>query len=65
MYRAMETYKAVGFEGPFMMDHTPQLIQKQAGWAGLRCGLHKGADTIGVSVNASIRMGYRRAFYDD
>ena len=34
MHRAMETYKAVGFEGPFMMDHTPQLIQKQAGWAG-------------------------------
>jgi mannonate dehydratase len=23
MFRAMQTYKAVGFNGPFMMDHTP------------------------------------------
>lgn len=25
MYQAMQTYKEVGFEGPFMMDHTPQI----------------------------------------
>ena len=25
MLRAMQTYKEVGFEGPFMMDHTPQI----------------------------------------
>ena len=23
MFKAMETYKEIGFEGPFMMDHTP------------------------------------------
>lgn len=25
MFRAMSIYKEVGFEGPFMMDHTPQI----------------------------------------
>jgi mannonate dehydratase len=25
MYQAMRTYKEVGFEGPFMMDHTPNI----------------------------------------
>ena len=25
MFAAMQTYREVGFEGPFMMDHTPQL----------------------------------------
>ena len=25
MYRAMQTYKEVGFKGPFMMDHTPSI----------------------------------------
>jgi mannonate dehydratase len=25
MYQAMQTYKEVGFEGPFMMDHTPEI----------------------------------------
>jgi mannonate dehydratase len=25
MYRAMATYKEVGFQGPFMLDHTPVL----------------------------------------
>lgn len=34
MYRAMQTYKEVGFNGPFMMDHTPHFPQKGAGWAG-------------------------------
>jgi mannonate dehydratase len=34
MYRAMAVYRDVGFNGPFMMDHTPRLIQMQSGWAG-------------------------------
>ena len=34
MYRALETYRDAGFEGPFMMDHTPHLPQPSAGWAG-------------------------------
>ena len=25
MFRAMQTYKEVGFDGPFMMDHTPSI----------------------------------------
>jgi len=34
MYRAMTIYRDAGFNGPFMMDHTPHLTQTQAGWAG-------------------------------
>jgi len=34
MRAAMETYKAVGFEGPFMMDHTPRFPQEKAEWVG-------------------------------
>ncbi len=34
MYRAMQIYRDAGFNGPFMMDHTPRLPQTQAGWAG-------------------------------
>ncbi|MCZ6678838.1 MAG: mannonate dehydratase, partial [Candidatus Poribacteria bacterium] len=34
MRRAMEIYRDNGFNGPFMMDHTPSFPQKQAGWAG-------------------------------
>lgn len=34
MYRAMTIYRDVGFNGPFMMDHTPHLAQTKAGWAG-------------------------------
>lgn len=34
MYRAMQLYRDAGFNGPFMMDHTPQLPQTQVGWAG-------------------------------
>jgi mannonate dehydratase len=34
MFRAMQTYKEVRFEGPFMMDHTPTFPQEKAGWAG-------------------------------
>lgn len=29
MFQAMQTYKEVGFEGPFMMDHTPQIPDDQ------------------------------------
>lgn len=34
MVRAMGTYRDVGFEGPFMMDHTPRFPGKQGDWAG-------------------------------
>ena len=35
MYEAMKTYKEVGFEGPFMMDHTPRFPNADATfWAG-------------------------------
>jgi mannonate dehydratase len=34
MLQAMRTYKEIGFEGPFMMDHTPQFPQEKEGWAG-------------------------------
>ena len=34
MVRALETYRDVGFDGPFMMDHTPRLAQESAGRAG-------------------------------
>jgi mannonate dehydratase len=34
MRKAMETYKAAGFNGPFMMDHTPKFPQAKAKWVG-------------------------------
>ncbi len=34
MYQTMQTYREVGFEGPFMMDHTPGFPQENAQWAG-------------------------------
>ena len=34
MYQAMQTYREIGFEGPFMMDHTPSFPQENAQWAG-------------------------------
>ena len=34
MLKAMQTYKEVGFEGPFMMDHTPGIRGDRNGWAG-------------------------------
>lgn len=34
MRKAMETYKDVGFNGPFMMDHTPRFPQAKAEWVG-------------------------------
>lgn len=32
MVRMMAVYRDVGFEGPFMMDHTPELPQAEVGW---------------------------------
>jgi mannonate dehydratase len=32
MVRMMETYRDVGFHGPFMMDHTPEFAQPEIGW---------------------------------
>jgi len=34
MRRAMETYRDVGFRGPFMMDHTPGIPHPSGHWAG-------------------------------
>ena len=34
MFQAMQTYKEVGFEGPFMMDHTPGIPGDQQSRAG-------------------------------
>jgi mannonate dehydratase len=34
MMQAMQTYKDAGFNGPFMMDHTPHLPQEPTGRAG-------------------------------
>ncbi len=34
MRRAMEIYRDAGFNGPFMMDHTPGFPQTESGWAG-------------------------------
>ena len=34
MFRSMQTYREVGFQGPFMMDHTPHLPHEKAHWAG-------------------------------
>ena len=34
MYRAMTVYRDAGFNGPFMMDHTPGIVQDAAGRAG-------------------------------
>ena len=34
MYEAMQTYREIGFEGPFMMDHTPSFPQGNTQWAG-------------------------------
>ena len=34
MYQAMQTYKEVGFNGPFMMDHTPSIPDDAGGRQG-------------------------------
>lgn len=35
MRRAMEIYRNNGFNGPFMMDHTPTFPQQPASWVGI------------------------------
>ncbi len=35
MRRAMAIYRDNGFNGPYMMDHTPRFPQAKAGWAGI------------------------------
>ena len=34
MYLAMQTYREIGFDGPFMLDHTPGIRSESARWAG-------------------------------
>ncbi len=34
MYLAMRTYREIGFDGPFMLDHTPGIASEGARWAG-------------------------------
>lgn len=34
MYRAMQAYRDVGFDGPFMMDHTPRMPHDFGHWTG-------------------------------
>jgi mannonate dehydratase len=34
MLRAMQTYREIGFYGPFMMDHTPEIPHPSGSWAG-------------------------------
>ena len=34
MLKAMQVYKEIGFEGPFMMDHTPGIPGQHGGLAG-------------------------------
>ncbi len=45
MFRAMQTYKESGFEGPFMMDHAPQIR----------------GDVEGARVGPALATGYIRA----
>lgn len=51
MFQAMQTYKEVGFEGPFMMDHTPTFPHKD----GDRLGR---AFVVGY-IRAMIQAAYR------
>jgi mannonate dehydratase len=53
MLAAMQAYKAVGFRGPFMMDHTPQLPKPFDHWHG-----HAYANGY---IKALIRVVYGRA----
>ena len=34
MYLAMRTYREIGFDGPFMLDHTPGIASEGSRWAG-------------------------------
>lgn len=51
MYEAMRTYREVGFEGPFMMDHTPAI----AGHRGAREGHAFAAGYIRALIQAVYR----------
>ena len=51
MYEAMKVYKEIGFNGPFMMDHTPGFPQEGTRWAGL-------AFAVGF-IRATIQAVYR------
>ena len=52
MFRAMQTYKEVGFNGPFMMDHTPSIPDDAGGRQGprLRHRLHPRHDPSRLSL---------------
>jgi len=52
MAEAMRTYKEVGFEGPFMMDHTPGFPDNEVGWYAGR------AFAVGY-IRAMIQAVYR------
>jgi mannonate dehydratase len=51
MYAAMRVYQEVGYDGPFMLDHTPGLQDTGAGWAGR-------AYAIGF-IRATMQAAYR------
>ena len=58
MFRAMQTYKEVGFQGPFMMDHTPRFpTEGRDAWArpGVRRRLHPGPDPGGLPLSPPAR----------
>jgi mannonate dehydratase len=51
MFKAMQTYKDSGFEGPFMMDHTPTIPDSRNSREGL-------AFAVGY-IRAMIQAVYR------
>jgi mannonate dehydratase len=51
MYLAMQTYREVDFEGPFMLDHIPGLPQQKTHWAAR-------GFAIGY-IRATIQAAYR------
>ena len=57
MFQAMQTYKEVGFTGPFMMDHTPQFPQTKVGDVEDVSGPLRGAGWAG----RAFAVGYMRA----
>ena len=59
MHRTMQTYKEVGFNGPFMMDHTPSIPDdaRRASGSRLRHRLHPRHDPSRLSLI----QRYRRA----
>ena len=51
MYAMMRVYAEVGYDGPFMLDHTPSLQDASAAWAGR-------AYAIGF-IRATMQAAYR------